>query len=91
MPNWLKLQGGFLGFYLVLFFVVGILFVLMQTGVMLDQRFGNKEIASKTQVIEVVIVKDDKVFKKQYELSVQVNEEGEFYNTRLSSNGDALQ
>lgn len=91
MPNWLKLQGGFLGFYLMMFFTVGLLFVLMQTGVMLDQRFGSKQIAAKTQVVDVVIVKDNKVFKKQYELSVQVNEDGEFYNARLTTGGEKLE
>lgn len=91
MPNWLKLKGAFFGGYILVITVAAGLFLLAQCAISLSSYIGSKEYASTKQKVEVVVQKDNQVFKEEFEIRASVDKDGKFYIANLYHNGERVQ
>jgi hypothetical protein len=84
MLNFFKLKEGAFSFFMLVTLVIGILWGVSQVFAYL----GVKQYAKETKTIEYVIEKEGKVFRKTYDVTAHVDEDGEFYNPSITVHGD---
>lgn len=80
MLNFFKLKEGAFSFFVLISIVIALVWGIGQLTVLSVDYLGVKEYAKETKTIEYVIEKDGQVFRKTYDVTAYVNEEGEFYN-----------
>lgn len=88
MLNFFKLKEGAFSFFMLVTLVIGILWGVSQVSTLMVEYLGVKQYAKETKTIEYVIEKEGKVFRKTYDVTAHVDEDGEFYNPSITVHGD---
>ena len=89
MLNFFKLKEGAFSFFVLVSLVTVFLWGVIQLSALAVEYLGVKEYVKETKTIEYIIEKDGKVFRKSYDVTAYVNEEGEFYNSTVSEHKGA--